>query len=110
MQLGFHDRPIGARDHSSACGAFPYNDGPDDNDLPVVVVTGLAQRRATHELYASTMGRGAWSTTTSGLPVLRVTAVSYLYHGRQQAGIVSLRLTDEAADYVMSRLEVIHRI
>ncbi len=89
---------------------FPYNDGPDDNDLPVVVVTGLAQRRSTHELYASTMGRGAWSTTTSGLPVLRVTAVSYLYHGRQQAGIVNLRLTDEAANYVMSRLEVIRRI
>jgi photosystem II stability/assembly factor-like uncharacterized protein len=89
---------------------FPYNDGPDDNDLPVVLVTGLAQRRATHELYASTMGRGAWSTTTSGLPVLQVIAVSYLYRNRLQRGIVNLRLTDGATTYVMSRFEVIRRI
>ena len=89
---------------------FPYNDGPDGNDLPVVLVTGLAQRRADHQLYASTMGRGAWSTATSGIPVLRVTAVSYLYHGRIQRGIVNLRLTDGATTYTMSRFDVIRRI
>lgn len=98
------------RSNTAGYSWFPYNDGPDGNDLPLVVVTGLGQRRSTHQLYASTMGRGAWSTVTSGIPVLRVVAVSYLYHGRVQAGIVNLRLTDGAVTYVMTRLEVIRRI
>jgi photosystem II stability/assembly factor-like uncharacterized protein len=38
----------------------PFNTG-----LPRIIVTGLALRRETNRLYASTMGRGAYTRTLS---------------------------------------------
>ena len=89
---------------------YPYNDGPDHNDLPRVIVTGLAMHPGTHRLFAATLGRGLYYTFTTGLRSLRVTAISTLYHGRQQAGITYLRLTDGTTTYTMPRAEVFNRI
>ncbi|HJQ44203.1 MAG TPA: DUF3892 domain-containing protein [Jatrophihabitantaceae bacterium] len=89
---------------------YPYNDAPGSDDLPKVVVSGLAQHQSTHRLFASTMGRGLYYTYTTGFVSLRVLAVSYYYHGRPQAGIVNLRVTDGSQTYVMTRADVIRRI
>lgn len=89
---------------------YPYNDAPGGDDLPKVVVTGLAQHNATNRLFASTMGRGLYYTYTSGILSLRVLAVSYNFHGRRESGIQYLRLTDGSTTYVMTRLDVIRRI
>lgn len=89
---------------------YPYNDAPDDDDLPKVIVTGLVQHVATHQLFASTMGRGLYYTYTSGILSLRVLAVSYNFHGRRESGIQFLRVTDGSTTYVMTRPEVIRRI
>jgi photosystem II stability/assembly factor-like uncharacterized protein len=89
---------------------YPYNDAPDDDDLPKVIVTGLAQHVATHRLFASTMGRGLYYTYTSGILSMRVLAVSYNFHGRHESGIQFLRVTDGSTTYVMTRPDVIRRI
>ena len=87
-----------------------YNDSDGDNDLPKVVVTALGWHPATNRLFASTMGRGLYYTYTSGIVSLRVLAVSYLFHGRREAGIQYLRCTDGAHTYLFTRAEVIRRI
>jgi hypothetical protein len=87
---------------------YPYNDAPDNNDLPQVIVTGLANRGT--QLFASTLGRGLYSTFTSAIPFLQVLAVSYTFRNRLHQGIQSLRLTDGTTIYTMTRTEVIHRI
>jgi photosystem II stability/assembly factor-like uncharacterized protein len=87
-----------------------YNDALGDNDLPKVLVTGLAIHRATNRLFASTMGRGLYYTYTSGIPRLRVLAISHNFRGRRQRGIQYLRVTDGTETYVMTRADVIRRI
>ena len=87
-----------------------YNDSDGENDLPKVVVTALGRHPATNRLFASTMGRGLYYTYTSGIVSLRVLAVSYLFHGRREAGIQYLRVTDGAHTYIFTRAEVIRRI
>ena len=75
-----------------------------------MIVTGLALQRATNRLFASTLGRGLYYSFTTGIPRLRVLAISHYFRGRRQRGIQYLRLTDGAEIYLMSRSEVIRRI
>jgi hypothetical protein len=89
---------------------YPYNDAADSDDLPKVIVTGLAHHRATNRLFASTMGRGLYYTYTSGIVSLQVLAVSYLFHRRLHPGIQYLRVTDGSSTWITTRIDVIRRI
>lgn len=89
---------------------YPYNDAPGTDDLPTVMITGLAHHAGTNRLFASTMGRGLYYTHTSGIVSLRVLAVSYNFRGRTHVGIQYLRVTDGSTTYIMTRIEVIRRI
>jgi hypothetical protein len=98
---------------SNTYGATWYwaNDGYGELDLPRVIVTGLEIDPSTHQLYASTMGRGLYYTQTTGLVELQVTHVrtKYIVHGLPW-GITQLRLTGSGTTYTMTRQEVVRRI
>jgi photosystem II stability/assembly factor-like uncharacterized protein len=98
------------RSNDAGATWYPYNDSVGDYDLPKVIVSGLGLQRAGNRLFASTMGRGLYYTYTTGLPWLRVVAISHNFRGRRQRGIQYLRLTDGAQTYLMTRAEVIRRI
>jgi hypothetical protein len=87
---------------------YPYNDAPDNHDLPQVIVTGMANQGI--QLFASTLGRGLYSTFTSAIVSLQVLAVSYLFRGRLHPGIQWLKVTDGTNTWIMTRTDVIHRI
>lgn len=87
-----------------------YNDSVGEYDLPKVVTTGLGHHRSDNRLFAATLGRGLYYTYTSGIPRLRVLAISKWLAGRRRPGIEMLRVTDGSATWVMTRAEVIRRI
>lgn len=87
-----------------------YNDSIGEQDLPKVLVTALAHRRSEDRLFASTLGRGLYYTYTSGIPRLRVLAISKTVGGHRYPGIELLRVTDGTDTMVMTRGEVIRRI
>jgi hypothetical protein len=60
-------------------------------DLPKVIVTALAHRRSENRLFAATLGRGLYYTYTSGIPRLRVLAISKWLAGKRRPGIEILR-------------------
>ena len=86
-----------------------YNDSVGDYDLPKVLVTALAHKLSEDRLFAATMGRGLYYTYTSGIPRLRVVAVSHWLSGLRP-GIEKLRVTDGQHTWEMTRAEVIRRI
>lgn len=89
---------------------YPYNDAPDNDDLPKVMVTGLAHHTGTRRLFAATMGRGLYYTYTSGIVSLQVLAVSYLFRGRLHPGIQWLRVTDGSTKFILTRAQLINLI